>query len=85
MVMAEVPDVVVNDEEAEADPHVIAQALELRAEGLRPIVVTRDESDEQGRMALTRACAQFDIHTVNEYGFIDTIDCDAGQLVKPTN
>ena len=45
-------------EEDDADPAVIAQAIHLRNQGRRPIVVTKDASTGQNRMPLAEACAR---------------------------
>lgn len=77
-VRSHVPEVVDPEaEEDDADPAVIAQALHLRNRGKHPIVVTKDASTGQNRMALTEACARMDppVATMDIDEFIIASEC----------
>ena len=80
-VMAKVGDVVDdNDEESDADPHVVAQALELHRLGFQVCVVTTDTKSHRDRMAMTEACARLGMASCSDREFIADIECDAGDL-----
>jgi hypothetical protein len=68
------------DEESDADPHVVAQALELRSRGFDVCVVTTDARSHQDRIAMTEACARFEIKSCSDRDFIAEIECGAGEL-----
>ena len=68
------------DEEDDADPYVIAQAIDLRDLGRRVVVVTRDRLDYADHISVAEACSRFDITTCDERAFVEAIDCDAGEL-----
>ena len=85
-VMAIAHDVVdPSDADSDADPYVIAQALEVRDLGYDVMVVTRDATDRPDRISIVTACARpgIDLPTCNEREFIAQIDCDAGTLKMP--
>lgn len=71
-----------DDPEDDADPSVIAQAVELSREGRYPVVVTKDRRDRQDHVSMRTACDRFGIQTCSLDEFVAEIDCDAGEL-KP--
>ena len=81
--LAIAPDVVdPSDADSDADPFVIAQALEVRKLGYDVMVVTRDASDRADRISIVTACGRpgIELPTCNEREFIGQIDCEAGTL-----
>lgn len=82
-VLAIAPDVIdPSDADSDADPYVIAQALEVRQLGYDVIVVTRDATDRADRISIVTACRRpgIEIPTCGEREFIEQIDCEAGTL-----
>ena len=80
-VMAKAGDVIDDeDEESDADPHVVAQALELRHKGFDVCVVTTDAKSHPDRIAMTEACVRLNLETSSDREFIAQIECDAGEL-----
>ena len=71
-----------DDSEDDADPSVIAQAIELIRDGKHPVVVTKDRRDRQDHISMRTACDRFGIPTCSLDEFVAEIDCDAGEL-KP--
>ena len=80
-VMAKAGDVIDDDdEESDADPHVVAQALELRQRGFDVCVVTTDAKAHRDRIAMTAACARLELASCSDRDFIADIECEAGEL-----
>lgn len=80
-VMATAGDVIDDDdEESDADPHVVAQALELRHGGFDVQVVTTDTKAHRDRIPMTEACARLGLASCSDREFIADIECDAGEL-----
>ena len=71
-VMREAGDVIDSDKSTEdADPYVLAEALQLRAQGLEVVVVTDDHVDHTPlRIAMTTACDRLDIRHMDSRGFL---------------
>jgi len=61
-VMAQTPNLLDPDADTEqADPYVLALALQLHGNGDSPVVVTKDRTDRPPRISLFTACSHFDI------------------------
>ncbi len=76
-VMAIAPDVIdpkKGDDEEDADPYILAQALELNSSGLEVEIVTRDRNDYADHIALTTACDRLNIGHVSLEEFLESLD-----------
>lgn len=84
-VMKQAGDVVdPNKTEEDADPWVAALALELREQGLDPVVVTTDSVDHLPiRIALTTACDRLGIQHVDSRAFLDAVGIPIRQRQNP--
>ena len=83
-VMAAAGDVVdPADPDSDADPYVLAQALQLRQLGHAVTVVTRDRRNYGDHISIVEACRRdgIDLPSCSTREFIDQIDCDAGKLI----
>ena len=61
-VMTETPTLLDPEADTEqADPYVLALALQLRKDGHEPIVVTKDRTDRPPRISLFTACTHFGV------------------------
>lgn len=60
-----------DDPRDDADPHVLALALQLQAPGRKAIVVTNDEKDRlPNKIALTTACGILGVRSVSGRAFL---------------
>lgn len=68
------------DPDSDADPYVLAQALQLRQLGYDVIVVTDESKFHGDHISMAEACRRDGIAlpTCSAREFIDQIDCDAG-------
>jgi len=71
-VMREAGDVVdPNKSSEDADPYVLAQAMQLQAQGLEVVVVTDDDVDRMPiKISLTTACSRLGVRHVDSRGFL---------------
>ena len=71
-VMSEAGDVVdPNKSSEDADPYVLAQALQLQTQGLEVVVVTDDDVDRMPiKISLTAACSRLGVRHVDSRAFL---------------
>ena len=71
-VMASVPDVIDSEKvsgEEEADPYVLALGMDVRSDGLDPVVVSEERNDKH-RLSMHTACGLLRLHKLDLRSFV---------------